>query len=394
MKTVVGLMSGTSVDGIDGVIMQFSGNAIVRWKLLGSKCLRWPDEARAAILDACRSDYPVSLVTVLNYALGEYFGEAVCQLCNEFDVPLSAIDAIASHGQTIWHQPTALPSAGTMSRGTLQLGEAGVIARITGRPVISDFRAGDMAVGGQGAPLVPWWDWRIMRHRTETRVIQNIGGIANLTYLPAGRDVDQVMAFDTGPGNMVIDQLMALLTDGKQTYDEGGSFAARGTVQLELLTTLLMHPFFGQPPPRSTGREMFGADYAANVLSTARTRGISEQDLMATVTELTVESIAGCYENLLPAAAHGATVILSGGGVRNGYMVDRLRKRLPHNRVTTHEEWSIPDDFREAMAFALLGYERLMNRCSNVPAATGANLRVSLGKVTLPPETPTNREAV
>ncbi len=394
MKTIVGLMSGTSVDAIDAVIMQFSGRTRLKWKLIASRSMPWPTTARAAILDACKSDYPLSQLTVLNYALGEYFGHAVCELCDHAGIPLAAIDAVASHGQTIWHQPAPVPSAGLIARGTMQIGEASVIAQITGCTVISDFRTGDLAAGGQGAPLVPWWDWRIMTHRRQTRIIQNIGGIANATFLPASGSLGQVVAFDTGPGNMVIDQLMTIMSGGQRLYDDDGAFAAQGVVHRDLLKVLLEHPFFAQRPPRSTGRELFGSEYAIRLTFEAKKRGMSDEDLIATVTELTAVSIADSYRRWLPITEGEIAVILGGGGARNGYLVERLKSLLPAYIVSTHDAFSIPSDYREAMAFALLGYERLNGQCSNVPTATGARLPVSLGKVTLPPDGTYRRAAV
>lgn len=373
------------MDAIDGVIMQFSGQKNLRWQLIGCLSFPWPSAVRTAILDACRLDYPVQQLTLLNHRLGQCFAHAVIELCTACRYPLDAVDAIACHGQTIWHQPTPMMCAEEPARGTLQIGEPSVIASITGRKVLSDFRAADMAVGGQGAPLVPWWDWRVMSSTREARIIQNIGGIANATYLPVNGNVCDVIAFDTGPGNMVIDWLMASITGGEKHFDAGGEFAATGQVDDRLLRELLEQRFFALAPPRSTGREDFGAEFATGVLNTAKRRHVRNEDLVATVTELTAVSIAEAYRRWLPSAALEGTVVLGGGGVRNGYLVNRLQLQLMGTSIKTHADFGIPDDFREAMAFALLGYERLLHRCSNVPRATGASRAVCLGKSTLPP---------
>ncbi len=385
MKTVIGLMSGTSVDAIDCVIMQFSGQKNLRWQLIGCLNYPWQPVVRTAILDACRPDYPVQQLTLLNFRLGQCFAQAVLELCTATGYPVDEVDAIACHGQTVWHQPTAMMCAEELARGTVQIGEPAVIASMTGRVVLSDFRAADMAVGGQGAPLVPWWDWRVMSSTRESRIVQNIGGIANATYLPQRGNVNNVIAFDTGPGNMVIDWLMASMTGGATNFDDGGTFASTGRVNNLLLSELLEHPFFSLPPPRSTGRESFGAEFARRVLHTAKLRRMCDKDIVATVTELTAVSIADAYRKWLPNSAMEGTVVLGGGGVRNAYLVDRLQLQLAGTSIKTHSHFGIPDDFREAMAFALLGYERLLHRCSNVMCATGASRPVCLGKSTLPP---------
>jgi len=383
---LIGLMSGTSADGIDAALVEIEEtNDRLHWQLKAFVCLRWPAALRDAILDCCRSDAPISIVTCLNYRLGEEFAIAARAAARAGGVTLAEVDAIASHGQTIWHQPTPLSIAGAPTTGTLQIGEPSVIAARTGCMVVADFRAADMALGGQGAPLAPYADYRLFGARTETRAVQNLGGIANVTLLPAGGALADVVAFDTGPGNLLLDALAFRLTDGRQRYDVDGALAIRGRACESLLADCLEHPYFALPPPKSTGRELFGADYAEWFSRRAVGAGCTGEDALATAAALTAESIARAYRMwLLPRGAIH-TVILGGGGVHNRALVHALQERLAPARIATHAEFGLPDDAKEAMAFALLGYATLHGAPSNVPSATGASGPAVLGKIVLPP---------
>jgi len=394
---IVGLMSGTSVDGIDAALVELSGmprDGTLRWSVRAYVCVPWELELRQAILSACAPDTGVQHITALNYRLGESFAEAAQKVVELAGLTFSDIDAIASHGQTVWHQPTPYDIAGVGVTGTLQIGEPAVIAARTGCLVISDFRAADIAVGGQGAPLVPFADYALFHSPDETRAVQNIGGIANVTLLPAGGTLGDVIAFDTGPGNMLIDALTAHLTDGTQTFDRNGALAAAGRIDQKILSDFLDDPYFRLPPPKSTGREQFGTAYADRFLTAARSANLSVADTLATATALTAGSIVSAYQNFLLAPSSfssltsgGAiqTVILGGGGVWNKTLVEMLAVRLAPARVTDHQEFGIDSDAKEAVAFALLAYETLHGRPSNVPSATGANSPAILGKITLPP---------
>jgi anhydro-N-acetylmuramic acid kinase len=269
--------------------------------------------------------------------------------------------------------------------GTLQIGEPAVIAARTGCRVVADFRAADIALGGQGAPLVPFADYALFSTAAETRAVQNLGGIANVTFLPAGGTLDDVRAFDTGPGNMLLDALTRRVTEGAAAFDTDGSLAAQGQAASALLGEFLTHPYFALPPPKSTGREAFGAPFAERFFRFAQAQSLSPADTLATATALTAETVARAYRDWLLPHAPVQTVILGGGGVHNGTLVRMLAERLAPARLTTHAEFGLPDDAKESVAFALLAYETLHGRPSNVPAATGARGRAILGKIVLPP---------
>jgi anhydro-N-acetylmuramic acid kinase len=384
--TIIGLMSGTSADAIEAAVMEISGEeGGIRWELLQHVSMPWPAELRDAILQACRAEATIQQVTALNFRLGEDCAQAAISAAEAADLPLSRISAIASHGQTVWHQPEPFYIAGRATAGTMQIGEASVIAARTGCVTVADFRPADMAVGGQGAPLTPYADYLLFAHSSETRAIQNLGGIANVTLLPAGGGPDDVIAFDTGPANMVMDELVRLATAGEMQYDRDGELSSSGEPDRALLAELLQHPYFQLAPPKTTGREMFGASYCRALFVRGQSRKLSTPDLVATALALTVESIAIAYEtHLLP---HGEidTVILGGGGTRNRSLVEQLCKRVAPARVTTHAEFGMPDEAKEAAAFALMGYCTLRGWPSNIRAATGATRDALLGKVSLPP---------
>jgi anhydro-N-acetylmuramic acid kinase len=286
------------------------------------------------------------------------------------DYARQAIDLVACHGQTISHTPHR--------RATLQIGEAAVIAARMGVPVISDFRAADMAVGGHGAPLVPYVDWCLLTHPTKTRAIQNVGGIGNVTYLPAGAAPEQVIGFDTGPGNMLIDRAAAEWTS--KAFDEDGRLAAQGRVEQRLLAWLMEHPFLKRKPPRSAGREEFGEAYWQEIRT--RAAGIGAADVTATLTHFTAETIADSYSRYFPRMPDD--VIVGGGGARNPMLMKMLRERLAPIPALVHEDVGMNGDAKEALAFAILANETMLGHPSNLPSVTGASRPVLLGKITLP----------
>ena len=383
---VIGLMSGTSADGVDAAILEVrDAGAGVEWRLLHHAFTAWNPEMRSEILGACEPDASARRIVALNVRLGELFAEAACAAARGCNLPMEEVSAIASHGQTVWHQPVPAAIGGGTAAGTLQIGEAALIAAITGRIVVSDFRAADMAVGGQGAPLVPFADHLLFGGSGETRAIQNLGGIGNVTLLPAGGTLEDVIACDTGPGNMVLDWLAERVSGGSLRCDVDGALAAAGTSNATLLEELLRNPYFAAAPPKSTGRETFGAAYCAALYERAGELGLDAPDVMATATALTVESIAMAYEAFLLPRGKIAQVIVGGGGTRNPILMSGLKERLAPIRVSTHEQYGIPDAAKEATAFALLGYCTLRGRASNVPSATGARRRSILGKVSFPP---------
>ncbi len=383
---IIGLMSGTSADAIDAAVMTiWEEDFRLVWRLLHHQAVPWQPGLRAEILDACRADAPLQRITALSFRLAEEFARAAALAAKSAGVPLSNVAAIASHGQTIWHQPTPITIAGLETTGTLQIGEPGVIAARTGCVVVADFRTADMAVGGQGAPLVPFADHLLFAHPSEARAVQNIGGIANVTLLPAGGALTDVLAFDTGPGNMIMDALAQRITGGRLQYDEEGAIAASGRPDEALLAEMLAHPFFALPPPKSTGREDFGEAYSDALYRKAQSIPLSNADLLATATTLTVETIARAYQSLLPDGTRIDTVILGGGGASNPVLVTGLRERLAPARIVTTAEFGMPNAAKEAAAFALLAYCTLRGRPSNVPSATGASRQAILGKISLPP---------
>ncbi len=384
---LIGLMSGTSVDGIDAALVTVEGGYDLepfRWRLEMSLHRAWTPELRAEIFAICCADAPLQRVTALNFRLGEVFGEVANHLMQKTGMTCKDIAAICSHGQTIWHQaePFAL-NDGSSICATLQIGEGAMIAEKTGCRVVCDFRTADMAAGGQGAPLVPFVDRILFSSTQEDRAVQNIGGIANVTFLPKDGDTRKTIAFDTGPGNMVIDALISRATGGKETFDRDGERASRGTVHQMFLNDLLAHPFFAQLPPKSTGREEFGLHFVEEFRRKAVAFGLSVEDSLATATALTAESIVRAYRRFLPAMPK--TVIVGGGGVNNQTLMAMLKAELPKSQVETHANFGIGNQSKEAVAFAILGYRTLLGLPSNLPSATGARHPAILGKMCFPP---------
>lgn len=375
---VVGLMSGTSADGIDAAVVEITGvSPHLEVRMLAFRSTAWPSEMRRRILRACQPGQAgADELCRLNFDLGEAFARAALDAIAAAGLEPDQVDLIGSHGQTVWHE---VDREGRV-HSTLQLGEAAVIAERTGVPTVSDFRARDVAAGGQGAPLIAYVDWLLLRHPTRARAIQNIGGIANVTYLPPGDDPDGVLAFDTGPGNMLIDAAAARATEGALTFDQDGELAARGRVDEALVSEWLAHPYFRRPPPKSTGRELFGEVFFDSAWARARARGLEPADIVASLTALTARSIADAYRRFLPRPVE--EVIVGGGGARNPALMRMLYQALAPARVMTHEDLGMDSDAKEAIAFAVLAYETWHGRPGNLPSVTGARRRVILGQIT------------
>ena len=374
---VAGLMSGTSADGVDAAVVDVTGQRV---DLVAFDVLAYRPALRRAVLALCRPDSArLEDICHYNHVLGEVFAEALVQLCRSSGVALDSIDLIGSHGQTIFHQPQGRRHRGKTVRSTLQIGEPSVIAQRTGITTVADFRPRDMAAGGQGAPLVPYADFMLFRDRRRSRAVQNIGGIANVTLLPRRSRLEDVMAFDTGPGNMVIDGVMRILTAGKRHYDRNGALAAKGRIDETLLSELLRHPFLRRRPPKSTGREEFGQAYCHALCRRARKRRLSDSDTVATATALTAASIAGAYHRFLPEMPD--EMVLAGGGAHNTTLVRMLRDRLGDITMRCTDAFRISVDAREAVAFALLAVAAIRGIANNVPSATGATEPVILGKI-------------
>ena len=376
---IIGLMSGTSIDGIDAALVEVTGEAYdIEVNLIRGQTTAYSAGVRSQLLETC-AGHPLSVeaLVTLDDAVADTFAEAALALANG-----DAIDLIASHGQTIYHRPPANNALGY----SLQIGRGARIAAQTGYPTVSNFRAADIALGGQGAPLVPPVDACLLSHTSRDRCIQNLGGIGNVAYLPAWNRrqqqqfPDQIQGWDTGPANVLIDWAVAEFSGGAQTYDEDGRWAAQGRIHSALVRQWLSHPFFSQVPPKSTGRELFGADYAQHCWQQAQAMGLTQADFLASLTEFTAASIEQGYRQFLPQLPD--EVLLCGGGSHNRYLRQRLQNRLPEVTLTTTDQVGLHADYKEAIAFAVLGFWRWHGLPGNLPAVTGASAFCPLGELT------------
>jgi len=375
---VIGLMSGTSADGVDAAVVDVARRRV---RALAFATYPYPASLRRRVLEVSRPHAAgAEAVCDLNAALGEAFAAAANRLIASSGVGAASVDLIGSHGQTIAHLPRGRRHGRRTVRSTLQVGEPAVIAERTGIVTVADFRPRDCAAGGQGAPLVPYADRVLFAHRRLGRAVQNIGGIANVTFLPPAADAGDVVAFDTGPGNMIIDRAAAAAGAGR--FDRNGRLARRGRVRPRLLDELMAHRYLRRRPPKTTGREDFGADFADAFIARARRRGADAADVVATATAFTARSIAEAYRRFLPRRPD--EVILCGGGARNPALVNMLAGALPGVRVRPSDELGIDADAKEAVCFAVLAAATVRGRANNVPAATGAARPVVLGKI-IPP---------
>jgi anhydro-N-acetylmuramic acid kinase len=376
---VAGVMSGTSADGVDVAICRIApGKAgLPRVKVLTLRSFAYPKKLRAAVL-AIAGGEPTTAAAIsqLHWRLGAIYADCIEKTVAETGLKIALI---ACHGQTIDHQATPTNYLGAPVRCTWQLGEPSLIAERLRVPIVSDFRPADMAAGGQGAPLVPMLDFCLFRHPTSSRVLLNLGGIANVTALPAGCDANAVRAFDTGPANMLIDALMQRFY--ARSYDRGGSIAARGNVLHDVVQQLMQHAYFSAPPPKSCGREQFGTAFVDRFL--ALCTNAAPQDLVATATAFTVASVADAYQRFCAEHLTGKVqLFVAGGGAKNKTLMRHLQAALPEVRVATTESAGIAVEAKEAAAFALLGWLTWHGLPGNIPSATGANRAVVLGKVT------------
>jgi len=354
-------MSGTSLDGIDVAVVEIRGRRV---ETVGFETSPYPAAVREAILAVSNTSTTTAAISRLNYQLAELYARAVKRALRRF----GTVELIGCHGQTVYHEGGS---------NTLQLGEVAILAERTGLPVVSNFRARDIAAGGQGAPLVPFADYLLFRDRRRMRIALNIGGIANLTAIPAGAGPEKVVAFDTGPGNMVIDALAREISGGKLTYDRGGRIAAAGRVNRPLLEELARDPYYRRKPPKSAGREQYGVEFVDRL----KRSGLPLEELTATATVLTALTVA---TGVRQAAARGASadLIVSGGGVHNPAILAHLASLLPEVRIASSADYGIDPDAKEAIAFALLAHETWRGRASNLPSATGARRAVVLGTIT------------
>jgi anhydro-N-acetylmuramic acid kinase len=380
---VLGLMSGTSADGIESALIKIPDAPLqLRPKLIGHASFPIPKAVRAKILEIAEgARVPAGEISQLNFCLGELFSEAALSVCKKLRVPVERLDLIASHGQTVFHQGQPVPFAGARTASTLQIGEPAIIAARTGVTTIGDFRPADMAAGGQGAPLVPFADYLLYRHEKLGRVSLNLGGIANVTVIPAHAKPQDVFAFDTGPANMLIDALVQRFTNGRQRFDAGARIAQRGQCLMPLLEKLLRDPYLRLQPPKSTGREYFGQEFAAKILTEGRKLRAGPADLIRTVTVFTALSVVDALNRFVLPRKKIAELIVSGGGARNPLLMAQLEAAVAPIGLLTSEQFGVPEQSKEAYAFALLAYETFYHRPSNLPSATGAKGPAILGKI-------------
>ncbi|MDR2552082.1 MAG: anhydro-N-acetylmuramic acid kinase [Treponema sp.] len=380
-RIALGLMSGTSLDGMDAALLEIEGTGLaLKVNLLDFLTVPYDEALRRVLTDAVQGERGGSrLICGLNALLGDIAAEAAAALCQKAGLPPESVDFAGSHGQTVYHQSEADPLAGRMVRGTLQIGEAAVIAEKLGCIVVSDFRVRDIAAGGQGAPLVPYTEYLLYRHPDRTRALQNIGGIGNVTLLPAGSGPEAILAFDTGPGNMIIDAAAQTLLG--ERFDPAGRFAARGRPDPGLLASMFAQDqaYLDQAPPKSTGRERYNQDYIARFLRQAQGKNLSPWDILATATRYTAETIAqGIRRFCTPFPQE---LYISGGGVHNNTLMSALQTLLLPCAVHPGDALGVPPDAKEAAAFAVLANETLHGLCNNAPSATGAAHAVVMGKI-------------
>jgi anhydro-N-acetylmuramic acid kinase len=381
MKHAIGLMSGTSADGVDAALVEIQGHGpSMRVQVLAHATYPYTPELREQILAASYTESSsVDLICHLNFALGVCFAEAVLSLVQTAGMPLDQIDLIGSHGQTIHHIPEASASPARQA-STLQIGEPCVIAERTGITTVADFRPRDIAAGGVGAPLSPYGHYVLFADPQRPKVVQNIGGIANASVL-IDADIEHTLAFDTGPGNMLIDEAVRHFTAGQQHYDADGRIAVQGTVNQALLTELLQHPFITQHPPKATGRETFGSPLFRNILERTNTLGLAPADVVRTCTAFTAEAIRLNYQRFVIPYWAITEVVVCGGGAYNPVLMHMLREGLPSCTVTTPETYGYPNEALEATLFAMLAHETLCGIPTNIPQTTGAHHPVILGKI-------------
>lgn len=381
-RIVIGLMSGTSVDGIDAVICKISGKAITsKVNVLAFKNYPFPNGIANRIFELFEEDTSSSkAICHMNVLLGQLFAKAALDIAREAGISIQDVDIIGSHGQTIYHLPECIEDCGFKIRSTLQIGEGSVIADRTGVLTVSNFREADMAANGLGAPLVPYTDYLLYRSPVETVALQNIGGVGNITVLPKGKDENSIIAFDTGPGNMIIDMSVYMLTNGEKRYDDNGRLAEKGNVCSELIEIMLDDNYFKLHPPKTTGREYFGKKYTEWFLAQCKQMGLNNYDIIMTATEFTAKSIQKAINDFVPYSID--KLIISGGGSYNETLVNRIKVLLTNTPlVLTGEQAGYNSDAKEAVAFALLANETINLSYNNVPSATGANKRKILGKI-------------
>ncbi|CUU04182.1 anhydro-N-acetylmuramic acid kinase [Candidatus Thermokryptus mobilis] len=379
-KIIIGLMSGTSADGVDVAVVEVKGNGKdTKIRTIGWRTFPFENDLKLLILKNSQPETSrVDEICRLNFLIAQIYADSIFKTLEELNLKPSEVDLIGSHGQTIQHLPNAVEMFGYKVKSTLQIGDPGVIAKLTGIPTVGNFRIGDVALGGEGAPLVPYFDYLVFGSDEINRLVLNIGGIANFTVLKRGCDVEEVIAFDTGPGNMVVDALVKIFF--RKDYDEDGEIAQSGMVSQELLSKMSQHPFIAKKPPKSTGREEFGSAFVEKILKWSEEISLDPKDIIATASEFTVYAIYKNYELFLKPTVEIEEVIVSGGGAKNKFMLKAL-ERYFNVPVKLTDEFGISSDAKEAICFAVLANETISGNPANIKSVTGAVKRTILGGV-------------
>ena len=381
-RLVIGLMSGTSADGIDAALVRIKGNSeqmqVTQLDFISSP---YPTGFKEFLIDNSQvGTSDVADITALNFLIAQFHSEAVHRLLSQAGVSISDIDLIGSHGQTIHHIPHPVRLFDRQVSGTLQIGDPSVLAKLTGIVTVGDFRVGDMALGGQGAPLVPYFDYVMFRSDAKTRALLNIGGISNITFIPRGASVDDVVAFDTGPGNMLVDRLMVEFY--RKEFDEDGKTAHLGEVKEDIINFLMNDDFVRATPPKSTGRERYGEKFVEEIKK--RFAPYDEQDIIASVAEFTCLAIHLNYKQFLLPLGPIDELLVSGGGAHNLFIMESLRKKFAPAVVEPADNRGLSSDAKEAVCFAVLANETISGIPTNLPRVTGASRRTVLGKICIP----------
>ena len=382
---MAGLMSGTSLDGVDVVLAYLDGSGKdIRTEILAFDMVPYPaDLVRRLMANSIPNTSSVKDISQLNVRLAHVYADAVKRVAGEAGIAVDSIDLIGSHGQTIHHVPVAEDVAGQEITSTLQIGDPSVLANLTNIPVVGDFRLADMALGGQGAPLVPYFDYIQFSSDDETRALLNLGGIANITVLPRGGSASDVIAFDTGPANMVIDGLAQEFLN--QPFDRGGAFAASGSVDDDFLADLLMQDtYLSVAPPKSTGREHYNPTYVRALLEQGRSRNLSDRDIMATASTFTAYAVYQAYARFIRDNHTADVLIVAGGGRHNDFIMSKLRASFAPIEVVPIDDFGMQADLKEALCFAVLAHETANGVPTSMPSVTGASRPAILGKLCYP----------
>lgn len=378
----IGLMSGTSLDGVDAALIEIShADAQPNYKIVGQYSEPFSAKLRAELRQLCEpSSARIEKLSSMNTYLGNMYANIVNKTLKNYHLTSDNLSFISSHGQTIFHQPTLNRIDELNIPNTLQIGDISALSYHTDTPVVGNFRVADIAAGGQGAPLVSYVDHLLFQEDQEDVAVQNIGGIGNVTYLPPKQSQSKPVSFDTGPGNMLIDQLVSKFTNGTLSYDRDGEIASKGLTSQQLLNWLMQEPYLYRKYPKTTGRELFGHNYVHHIIASGEKFGLKMPDTIRTVTEWTAETIAFHYRQL-NSASPIAKVIIGGGGSRNPVLMNDLRQKLTGSQFLTHNDYGIDNQLKEAMAFAILGHKRLVGEYNQLPVFTGATSSVIMGEV-------------